>query len=323
MLLPPACLHVFADSPSRPPPRCASGRAQVAEAFKWKEMQRVLREPSLLFWNRAARANKLYKAGEFEPACEGYALAEVEMDRMHSPPAADNVATFFFNYGRSCQGMGSFCKALRLFNRVLEASPSHERALDHRAECHNVSVPRPMPLPAVQRVDGCAAALRRLACSTASGDGVSLIAPRLHASSSVADCTIVLPWLVSRMAQALGDSENALVDLAELQKSFKGAEEATTKAWARRAAAIKAEKGRPAHEVLGISADASEAELRKAYRQLCLNWHPDKHASSAEDQRERARHKFARIQAAYERLHGSQSMRSHYRESWSRYGEQY
>jgi DnaJ-domain-containing protein 1 len=45
-----------------------------------------------------------------------------------------------------------------------------------------------------------------------------------------------------------------------------------------------------------------EAEVRKAYRQLCLNWHPDKHASSTEDQRERARHRFCRIQAAYEKL---------------------
>ena len=42
--------------------------------------------------------------------------------------------------------------------------------------------------------------------------------------------------------------------------------------------------------------------MRKAYRQLCLTWHPDKHASSKDDQRERARHKFTRIQAAYETL---------------------
>ena len=49
-------------------------------------------------------------------------------------------------------------------------------------------------------------------------------------------------------------------------------------------------------QVLGVEARATDAELKKAYRQLCLTWHPDKHASSTEDQRERARHRFARIQ---------------------------
>ena len=30
-------------------------------------MQRVLQDHALLFWNRAARANKLYKAAEVQP----------------------------------------------------------------------------------------------------------------------------------------------------------------------------------------------------------------------------------------------------------------
>ena len=34
-------------------------------------MQRVLQDHALLFWNRAARANKLYKAAEVQP----YSLA--------------------------------------------------------------------------------------------------------------------------------------------------------------------------------------------------------------------------------------------------------
>ena len=32
-----------------------------------REMQRVLQDHALLFWNRAARANKLYKAAEVQP----------------------------------------------------------------------------------------------------------------------------------------------------------------------------------------------------------------------------------------------------------------
>lgn len=212
---------------------------EVAVAFKWKEMQRVLGDPSLLFWNRAARATKLYKASEYEPACECYARAQIDMDRMPTAPEPANVATFNFNWGRSSQALGRFSEGLRLFSKVLAAESSHQRALDHRAECH---------------------------CK-------------------------------------LDDHESALADLTELQTKFATtADEATLKGWVKRVAEIRAEQRKSSHEVLGLARDASEAEVRKAYRQLCLNWHPDKHASSTEDQRERARHRFCRIQAAYEKL---------------------
>ena len=47
----------------------ASGRSalQIANERRWREMQRVLQDHALLFWNRAARANKLYKATEVSP----------------------------------------------------------------------------------------------------------------------------------------------------------------------------------------------------------------------------------------------------------------
>ena len=47
----------------------ASGRSalQIANERRWREMQRVLQDHALLFWNRAARANKLYKAAEVQP----------------------------------------------------------------------------------------------------------------------------------------------------------------------------------------------------------------------------------------------------------------
>ncbi|XP_036919046.1 dnaJ homolog subfamily C member 21 [Sturnira hondurensis] len=52
------------------------------------------------------------------------------------------------------------------------------------------------------------------------------------------------------------------------------------------------------YEVLGVRRDASEEELRKAYRKLALKWHPDKNLDNAVE----AAEQFKLIQAAYEVL---------------------
>lgn len=49
------------------------------------------------------------------------------------------------------------------------------------------------------------------------------------------------------------------------------------------------------YEVLEVSRDAQDDELKKAYRKLALRWHPDKNA----DQLEEATERFKEIQAAY------------------------
>ena len=52
------------------------------------------------------------------------------------------------------------------------------------------------------------------------------------------------------------------------------------------------------YSTLGVSKDATTAEIRKAYRAAALRWHPDKNA----DRREEAERKFVAIAAAYEVL---------------------
>ncbi|XP_045704356.1 dnaJ homolog subfamily C member 21 [Phyllostomus hastatus] len=52
------------------------------------------------------------------------------------------------------------------------------------------------------------------------------------------------------------------------------------------------------YEVLGVRRDASEEELRKAYRKLALKWHPDKNLDNAVE----AAEQFKLIQAAYDVL---------------------
>ncbi|KAM7149807.1 dnaJ homolog subfamily C member 21 [Molossus nigricans] len=52
------------------------------------------------------------------------------------------------------------------------------------------------------------------------------------------------------------------------------------------------------YEALGVRRDASEEELRKAYRKLALKWHPDKNLDNAVE----AAEQFKLIQAAYDVL---------------------
>lgn len=52
------------------------------------------------------------------------------------------------------------------------------------------------------------------------------------------------------------------------------------------------------YEVLGVTFEASDDELKKSYRKLALKWHPDKNLENADQ----AKKEFQLIQAAYEVL---------------------
>lgn len=57
-----------------------------------------------------------------------------------------------------------------------------------------------------------------------------------------------------------------------------------------------------AYKVLGVSPDATDAEVKRAYRNLALNHHPDKVAALGEDVRKAAEKKFQEINNAKERI---------------------
>lgn len=70
---------------------------------------------------------------------------------------------------------------------------------------------------------------------------------------------------------------------------------------------LKMSKRKDWYKMLGVSKTASVAEIKRAYKKLALQWHPDKNV----DNREEAEAKFREIAAAYEVL-GDEEKRTRY-----------
>lgn len=56
------------------------------------------------------------------------------------------------------------------------------------------------------------------------------------------------------------------------------------------------------YEVLGVNSSATDEEIKKAYRQLAVRYHPDKVAPMGEEAQIGAKEKFQRVQEAYENI---------------------
>ena len=56
--------------------------------------------------------------------------------------------------------------------------------------------------------------------------------------------------------------------------------------------------GKNYYEILGISKGASEEDIKKAYRKLAREWHPDRHSQGDEEMKAKADKKFKEINEA-------------------------
>ncbi|MFP3027876.1 MAG: J domain-containing protein [Wolbachia sp.] len=59
------------------------------------------------------------------------------------------------------------------------------------------------------------------------------------------------------------------------------------------------ETRKEAFKVLGLSESASTEEIKKAYRELALKWHPDKWSDKSQEEQKTATEKFKEILVAY------------------------
>jgi DnaJ like chaperone protein len=63
-----------------------------------------------------------------------------------------------------------------------------------------------------------------------------------------------------------------------------------------------------AYRILEITPDASDEEVKKAYRKMALKYHPDRVSSMGEDVEKAAKMKFQELQAAYEDIKKQRGM---------------
>ena len=56
------------------------------------------------------------------------------------------------------------------------------------------------------------------------------------------------------------------------------------------------------YRILGITEQATDEEVKKAYRKMAISFHPDKVAQMGEEYQKGAKEKFQQIQDAYENI---------------------
>jgi DnaJ like chaperone protein len=64
-----------------------------------------------------------------------------------------------------------------------------------------------------------------------------------------------------------------------------------------------------AYKVLGVDNNASDDEIKKAYRKLAVKFHPDKVAHLGEDIQRNAKERFQKLNEAYEKIKKARGMK--------------
>ena len=105
--------------------------------------------------------------------------------------------------------------------------------------------------------------------------------------------------MLRRVAERLGYSA---ADFEQLMSMIRGQDHFSRQQWGGGAATASASDIEAAYQALGVSSDASDKELKRAYRRLMSQYHPDKLMGEGvpEDMLKMATERSQEIQAAYD-----------------------
>merc|ERR1740123_2750737 len=99
---------------------------------------------------------------------------------------------------------------------------------------------------------------------------------------------------LDRYDEAVGDAERALKldpSSQELKQQMRQAQ-----------IELKKSKRKNYYKILNVSKDATEKEIKKGFRKMAMQWHPDKFAAKSDAEKAKAEERFKEIGEAYEVL---------------------
>merc|ERR1711871_560415 len=209
---------------------------------------------------------------------------------------------------------GQTMKKVRKLERHMDAAKQaaltrefEKAASEYSAALTVVDAPQHAPLAASLHAERAAAHLRLKDYEGALKDCAIAI-------YALDDCKNA--WLTKAQAlHALGRHEEALADMQELSKTF-GNDSQVSHALQRASFEVRKAKRPDYYALLQVPSIASQIEIKAAYKQRALEWHPDKHTET-EEARATAEAKFKLLGEALEIL-GDEFQRKLYNEGYDK-----
>ena len=127
----------------------------------------------------------------------------------------------------------------------------------------------------------------------------------VYFDTTPAGASVPYVFLKCEALQALGRFEEAVSELDQCYNSGAGKEERAVRDKLQEAQfALKKSKRVCLYGVLGVARgeQATEAEIKTAYKKSALRWHPDRHSGGSEADRKKAEDTFKKVNDAYELL---------------------
>lgn len=227
------------------------------------------------------RGNAFYELGELETAKEHYRKA-LKYDPEHKDSKAGHKKTKkvagFLNKAQDAMTQKRYPDAIKHLESLIAADPNHGVYLDAGQQdlAHALLMSNGGPEFLSRAKDTIYAVLNR--------DESSWNAHRI----------------LGNILKEQGDYQEAVNELSIAQEQTNGQNGEVNQDLQRAQVALKQSKQKDYYKELGVPRNAKIKEIKKAYREKALEWHPDKH--QGEEEKAAAEKKFQAIAEAYEVL---------------------